>query len=887
MGMLISEVRAIAKMSPEEQRAAIPRIAQEFNKRPERIEQQIEIINKEPIDDGVRFNEDDVRKFYKFFEHKEKTEIRVFDIEKYPHGKSIFVDSEDDFVKQCKYFCVDEEVSVYIGARDRKARGDANVISSHFVFFETDGDEDGAEKEKILEFLASKGVEVSMIGMSGGGWHFYIRHNDSEFATEEEAMQYKKNSLGGFKKVIIGQGFDVDAAVFNLERVTRVLGTYNCKRDKLSYIEKINDAIDVEKNTKNLISLVQMSVSTIPTINNKEVANIDKLEDDNFIKEVKSKWVEGDRQNLAISLAGYLRKNKRLGPNTVVDIVTNICNDVGDTEVAQRIAGVHATFNKDESEIKGATGLIELNIETDPQVLAGKIPIELPGDNSYVSVFADNLATPLKDKKILFYRQDSRQVVELGDIKNEKNEVTHTGFIQMTPGRFTTLIERYFLPFTYRKDARGQKYMVKKSATKEHSSIVLESKDLHDTIHSIHRIFTVQLPIIYEGELTFPKVGYDERFWSWLPADSAKINDMEMTLATAKKTLKDLYKEFCFESEQDYINALSALLTPFLRGLFKTGFNTRAPVYCYEANRERSGKDYCAGVTGMLYEGNALEEPPISSGEYHTSGGNDELRKKLISAMISGKKRLHFSNNKGKLDSAVFESIATATKFTDRLLGKNVDVSFDNEMDFSFSGNLGMTLTPDLANRTIFIKLFLEIENANERKFKNPNLHQYVFNNRDTILSALYALVRNWHTNGSPDGSKPFASYPEWARVCGGIMEAAGYESPCKILNDNSGIAIDSETEEMKELFEKCYEACADTTMSKHEIKAIVQTNNILSNMNWDNHSSVIKFGLKINKFVGRILSNIKMTVVDKSIRSARWEYIFSKNVKPDKIWSF
>jgi len=37
------------------------------------------------------------------------------------------------------------------------------------------------------------------------------------------------------------------------------------------------------------------------------------IEDDKFLKEVKSKWVEGDRQNLAICLAGYLRKKKRMG----------------------------------------------------------------------------------------------------------------------------------------------------------------------------------------------------------------------------------------------------------------------------------------------------------------------------------------------------------------------------------------------------------------------------------------------------------------------------------------------------------------------------------------------------------------------------------------------
>jgi len=893
MDELISAIKEISSMSLDKQSEMIPEIAQKFNKKPERIKQQLEIIKKELIDNGVRFNENDVRKFYRFFKHKEKTEIRVFDEHKYPMGKSIVVDNEDEFVKQCKYFCVEEEVSVYIGGRDRKAKGDANIISSDFVFFEIDEHKDGDNKEEeknnILKFLEENNVKVSMQGMSGGGWHFYLRHPLSKFATSDIAMEYKEKSLNSFKKVMQGQNFDIDGAVFNLERVSRVLGTYNYKRKKISKIEFIDDKIDEQANANALSALLTKYNGADKTItSSSKNINTFNPENDLFTKEVKAKWVEGDRQNLAISLAGYLRKNKRLGPTTVANIITEICESVGDEELAQRLAGVRATFEKDEAEIKGVTGLIELNIETDPQVLAGKLPIELPGDNSYVSTFAKNLSLPLRDKRIIFYRQDSRQVVELGAIKNEKNEVTHTGFIQMTPGRFTTLIERYFLPFCYRYSKKGEKFMVQKSMTKNDGGIVLESKILHDIIPSINRIFTVQLPIIYDGQLTFPKIGYDERFWSWLPADSAKISDMNMSLVDAKKILKDLYSEFCFESEQDYVNAISALLTPFLRGLFKTGFNTRAPVYCYEANRERSGKDYCAGVTGMLYEGNALEESPISSGEYHTSGGNDELRKKLISAMISGKKRLHFSNNKGKLDSAVFESITTATKFTDRLLGKNIDVSFDNEMDFSFSGNLGMTLTPDLANRTIFIKLFLDIENANERKFKNPNLHQWVLENRDKILSALYTLVRNWNDNGSPSGTKPFASYPEWARVCGGIMETAGYGSPCKILNDNSGIAIDSETEEMKELFEKCYEACPNKPISKAELKTLVRENGIMPNVDFLNTSHNIKFGLKITKFVGRILSDIKMTVENKNLRADRWSFIFTKNIEnKKKAWIF
>lgn len=851
-----------------------------FKKKPAQKKQKKE-SNK------IFFDEDAVRRFYRFFRHKRPTEIRVFDSVKYPEGKSETVKNIDEFVSRCKFYAEEERVSVYIGARDREGRGEKNVKSSSFVLFEIDeheeGDDKAKEKKKIIKFLEDNNITITMQGMSGGGWHFYILHNLVDFSDSDMALRYKEDSLTSFKNVMLSQGFDIDAKVFNLERVMRVLGTYNFKRDKLSEIEFINTATNAEENTKALTALIKkygaLPKTTTPT---KKISDLN-LDDDKFLKQVKEKWLEGDRQNLAICLAGYLRKKKRMGIDHVIQIIRGICNETGDTDVQERINGVKATFRKNEDEVRGEAGLEDLNIETNPKILEGKVPIELPGDNRYVSDFAKELAVILAGKKTIFWRQDSRQIIELGDIKNEKGEITHTGFIQITPGRFTTLVEKYFAPWTYKYAKNGNKYMVEKSMTKNDGSIVLESQILQETIPSINRIFNVQLPIIYDGELTFPKTGYDPRFRSWLPIDAGKIGDMNMPLEEAKGVLKEVYKEFCFESEQDYFNAISALITPFLRGLFKTGFNTRTPIYCYEANRERSGKDFCAGVTGMLYEGNALEEAPISSGEYRSSGGNDELRKKLISAMISGKKRLHFSNNKGHLNSAVFESVTTATKFTDRLLGKNVEVAFDNEMDFSFSGNLGMTLTPDLTNRTIFIKLFLEIEDANQRQFEKPNLHHWVLENRDKVLSALYSLVRNWFKKGSPDGTLPFASFPEWARVCGGIMEAAGYNSPCVRPNNKSGVSIDAETDEMKELFELCYKACPETSMTKGEIQHIIRENNLMTYLNWDLQSAAVKFGQKITKFKGRILSDIKMMVEDETIRPARWKYIFSKKFKTKK----
>jgi len=505
---------------------------------------------------------------------------------------------------------------------------------------------------------------------------------------------------------------------------------------------------------------------------------------------------------------------------------------------------------------------------------------ELPGNGILISEFAKTLVDKLKKERVLFYRQDSRQVIEIGTLKDIEDKIIQTGFIPIKSSRFVTLVENYFIPWCKIFKKGGGSFEVIKSMTKDCGNTVLDSQVFQEGLPNINRIFTVQNPIIYKGDLTFPKEGYDKRFNSWLPHDAPKITNMEMSLEDAKKLIYDIFKEFCFETRQDYMNAISALLTPFLRGLFNTGFNTRCPVYCYEANRERSGKDYLAGITGILYEGHASEEPPISNGEYRSSGGNDELRKKLTSAMISGRKRLHFSNNKGHLNNSVFESVVTATRYSDRLLGKNESVTFDNELDFSFSGNLGITLTPDLSNRTIFIKLFLDIEDANRRKFDNPNLHEIVLGKRNELLSALYSLVRNWFDKKCPKGLIPFASFPEWARVCGGIMEAAGYDSPCKKSNEEIGISIDTETDEMKELFELCYNKRKGYWLTKMDIKNLIidPNENIMSYMQWENRSSQTKFGIKLNKFVGRILSDIRLIVEDKKIRSSRWKYKFVKH---------
>lgn len=497
-----------------------------------------------------------------------------------------------------------------------------------------------------------------------------------------------------------------------------------------------------------------------------------------------------------------------------------------------------------------------------------KRSIELPGNGVLVSNFADEIVPVFKNKNLLFYREDMSSIIE---IKNKE-------FREIKPIRFITLIEKYFVPWIKRFKKSGESFEVDHSIPQTTASAVLASPNFEDGLLKIERIFTVPIPIMYNNSLTFPKKGYDERFKSWTLHNSPTIHT-DMSLNDAKLILYKIYNEFCFQTKQDYTNAIAGLLTPYLRGLF-SNFNIRTPLKGYLGNRERVGKEFCAGITNITYEGQFIEESPISTGEYNSSGTNDELRKKLMSAFRQGRSGLHFSNNKGKMNNAVLEAALTNRVYSDRLLGTNNICSFQNEMDYSFSGNMGITLTPDLINRTIFTRLFLDIEDANSRTFKNPNLHEWVTENRGEILSALYSLIKNWIDKGSKEGTLPFASYPEWANICGGIMEAADLGNPC--VRDEivtQGIALDPESEEMKLLFENMYEKYPEKWIDKKTIELLIRgsEDTLMPFVNWETKSDQTKFGMKLNKNVGRLFSDIRLVVENKKIRTTRWKYMFTK----------
>lgn len=509
----------------------------------------------------------------------------------------------------------------------------------------------------------------------------------------------------------------------------------------------------------------------------------------------------------------------------------------------------------------------------------GKDELILPKVGKLISTFAEELAERIKDKNTIFYRVDTKEVVEIGEVKDKEDEnVVFQGFKPIKSNRFITLIEDYVTPGIEVVDKETDTVHFKpKSVSPSVAQTILESQKLQDALPKINRIFSVPIPIIHEGKLSFPNKGYDSRFRSWLINDAPEITNTDMSLENAKVLIDELFAEFPFTTPNDKVRAIASLLTPFLRGLFPR-FTVRTPVAAYKANRERAGKDYCAGITGIVYYGDALEDSPIED--------DDELRKKICAGLMAGRKRFHFSNNRGHINSSTLEGVTTAENWSDRILGRSENVTIANEIDFSLSGNIGISFTPDLANRCIFINLFLALEDANSRRFLNPGLHTWLKANRGLVLSALYSLVRNWVDTGMKPGSLPFTSFPDWAKICGGIMEAAGYGNPCVPDKEMLALSVDNETKDMKVLFELGYAKCSSLPVqansggwiTRQDIINLIRDEEVFAYYNFEAKSDLTKFGMKLSKYVGRYLSEIKLEVDNLELRGSRQRYRFVKD---------
>ena len=172
---------------------------------------------------------------------------------------------------------------------------------------------------------------------------------------------------------------------------------------------------------------------------------VDDSEDDDLIKQIKEKWKEGDRQNLTLSLAGYLRKNKKMGLDSALGIVKKICDDLGDSDFAERKKGVEATYRKDETNIEGISGLVERDIHVDNTHIEDFLIVK------YDKKTGEEKSRNVDIDKVADYIQDKFEVRTIYGLKEETIELYEDGIWTMS-GKGVIKAEIEFILKMYSKN---------------------------------------------------------------------------------------------------------------------------------------------------------------------------------------------------------------------------------------------------------------------------------------------------------------------------------------------------------------------------------------------------------------------------------------------------
>lgn len=219
------------------------------------------------------FNEEHVRKTYRFLAHEKQTEIRLIDPNRKQPPASRFVNNEDEFVSVCREF--NGRYNIYVGINERKENGTEaiDVVSVKTIVSDLDPSRPKTEKNGHKYPQASTGEELGkanimacqlqydmlqagykkpVLAMSGNGYQAWFSvptiyiNDDNRKGVEQKIQQFQRM----LKKTYSKNGVEVDN-IGDLPRIIKVMGTLSIKGDDTPErpyrMARWNDLSDVER----------------------------------------------------------------------------------------------------------------------------------------------------------------------------------------------------------------------------------------------------------------------------------------------------------------------------------------------------------------------------------------------------------------------------------------------------------------------------------------------------------------------------------------------------------------------------------------------------------------------------------------------------------------
>jgi hypothetical protein len=154
-----------------------------------------------------------------------------------------------------------------------------------------------------------------------------------------------------------------------------------------------------------------------------------------------------------------------------------------------------------------------------------------------------------------------------------------------------------------------------------------------------------------------------------------------------------------------------------------------------------------------------------------------EWRRTLTSILREGHPVVILDNIKKELHSAELAVALTAGSWIDRVVRTSQTAQIPIQRMWVATGN-NMVMDDEIARRSIPIQLDAKMNEPWLRDgFKQPDLLQWVRDNRNRLIWSAHTLIQAWIAAGKPEPTcRRLGSYEDWTRVIGGILHHAGIE---------------------------------------------------------------------------------------------------------------
>ena len=482
----------------------------------------------------------------------------------------------------------------------------------------------------------------------------------------------------------------------------------------------------------------------------------------------------GDRAKLVNEAAGNLAMLKLVDPVQADFYLAEVAGVTGVTKGSLRgMVGRASSFYKTtaaaaKSPCKSAPSNTDamLNACADPRP-----KIRLPGEGRLHSDVATELASYLIGAGIYLWNG------EVVAVDGDRLRTVDTQY-------FRTLAEK-FVVFYRQRRSQDQVYQVNVTMREDDARCILAAPQFSERLLKLCRVNHARLPVIRaDGRLELLPDGYDfdRQTLTLLGVEYS----LDMELAEAVAIITDLLAEFCFaDGERSKAVAVAAMLGLYAAQLIPE--KSLRPCFIFAANAEGAGKTLLVQV---------IVAPTL--GELPTgckADAEDELRKVILTAVREGRAVIFLDNLKGRLSSEALEAFLSAPVWSDRKLGVNETITADNLATVFITGN-GLTVSPDMRRRSLFVELHLEVERAEDRQFKRNLDLPTLLTMRPRILTAFWSLVKHWDAQGRPSPSRSHSAFPSWSNIVAGIVEAAGFA--CPLDTANVAAAADADADDVR-----------------------------------------------------------------------------------------